>query len=161
VTQCYVSVGSNIDRKFHIDAGLHALEQAFGDLIVSSIYETEPVGFSGDPFYNLVIGFDTDNDVKTVAQKLREIEIAHGRLSDSKKFSSRKLDLDLILFGKLVVDDGNLQIPRSDIEKYAFVLEPLAEIAPALKHPVLNMSYLDLSQKMRLDSINNQKIIKL
>jgi 2-amino-4-hydroxy-6-hydroxymethyldihydropteridine diphosphokinase len=161
VTRCYISIGSNIDREKHIAAGLQALEQTFGKLIVSSIYETEAVGFCGDPFFNLVVGFDSGLDVKTVAKKLREIEVDLGRLPDSKKFSARTLDLDLILYGELILNEGNLQIPRSDIERYAFVLEPLAEIAPALKHPVLQISYEELRQKIARDGLQQQRITKL
>ena len=160
MTQVYISIGSNIDREKYIVAGLKALEQTFGDLTASSIYESEPVGFSGDAFYNLVVGFDTELDVFTVAQKLREIEVANGRLADSKKFSARKLDLDLILFGNLIVNEGSLQLPRTDILCYAFVLEPLAEIAPMLKHPVLNLSYAELWQAMSLKKVSQRRINK-
>jgi 2-amino-4-hydroxy-6-hydroxymethyldihydropteridine diphosphokinase len=83
----YISIGSNIDKERNIAAGLKALEQTFGNLIVSSVYESDPVGFSGDAFYNLVVGFDAGLSVKTVAKILRDIEFAHGRLPDSKKFS--------------------------------------------------------------------------
>ncbi len=158
MTHCYVSIGSNIERETNITSGLNALEKQFGNLTVSSIYESEPVGFSGDVFYNLVVRFNTDWDVKTVATWLREIEIAHGRTPDSKKFSSRKLDLDLILFGDLIIDDNSIQLPRKDIETYAFVLEPLAEIAPTLKHPVLHLSYAELWQKMAKDGIRQRRI---
>jgi 2-amino-4-hydroxy-6-hydroxymethyldihydropteridine diphosphokinase len=161
VTRGYIGIGSNIDKDRNIAAGLKALEQTFGNLIVSSVYESDPVGFSGDVFYNLVVGFDSGLDVKTVAEKLREIEFAHGRLPDSKKFSARSLDLDLMLFGDVVVNDGKLQIPRPDIERYAFVLEPLAEIAPTLKHPVLQLNYAELWQKMPKLGLQQRRIDKL
>jgi 2-amino-4-hydroxy-6-hydroxymethyldihydropteridine diphosphokinase len=161
VTRGYISIGSNIDRERNIAAGLQALERNFGDLIVSSVYESEPVGFSGDAFYNLVVGFNSGLDVRTVAQKLRDIEMANGRLPDSKKFSARTLDLDLILYGDLIVNEGDFQIPRTDIERYAFVLEPLAEIAPTLMHPVLCMNYAELWQKMPKDGIFQEKVGQL
>jgi 2-amino-4-hydroxy-6-hydroxymethyldihydropteridine diphosphokinase len=158
MTRVYVSIGSNIERETYIALGLNSLEQVFGSLTVSSYYESEPVGFNGDVFYNLVVGFETDLDVDTVAKKLREIEVTHGRTPDSKKFSSRKLDLDLILYGDLIRDDGSIQLPRSDIERYAFVLEPLAEIAPTLEHPILNITYADLWEQMPKDSILQRRI---
>ncbi len=154
----YISIGSNIDRDKHITAGLLALEQQFGKLIISSLYESEPVGFSGENFYNLVVGFDSESDVNRVAQQLRQIEIANGRTPDSKKFSARTLDLDLILYGNLIINDGKLQIPRNEIERYLFVLEPLAEIAPTLKHPVHNLSYSDLWQKMDKTNTKQRRI---
>jgi len=147
VTRGYISIGSNIDKDKHILASLLALEQAFGKLTVSSIYESEPVGFTGDTFYNLVVAFDSDLDVKAVAKQLRQIELDNGRKRDSQKFSARTLDLDLILYGDLIFNDGRLQIPRDEIEHYAFVLEPLAEIAPDLKHPVSHLSYGELWNK--------------
>lgn len=158
MTRGYISIGSNIDKEQNIAAGLHLLEQTFGKLIVSSVYESEPVGFFGDAFYNLVVGFNSDLDVKTVAQKLREIEFANGRLPDSKKFSARTLDLDLILYGDLILNDGNLQLPRIDIVRYAFVLEPLAEIAPTLTHPELHLNYAELWQKMPKDELKQQRV---
>ncbi len=157
----YISIGSNIDKEYHIAAGLQTLEQRFGELVLSSIYESDPVGFSGAPFYNMVAGFDTGLDIYEVARNLREIEIDHGRPPDSKKFSSRTLDLDLILYGDLIINEGNLQIPRTEIERYAFVLEPLAEIAPMLVHPVLGLSYAELWQKMPKDGLQQRPINKL
>jgi len=144
VTRGYISIGSNIDKDKHIPASLSALEQVFGELTISSIYETEAVGFTGDVFYNLVVGFDSDLEVKTVAKQLRQIELDNGRTRDSRKFAARTLDLDLILYGDLIINDGRLQIPRDEIEHYAFVLEPLAEIAPDLKHPISQRSYAEL-----------------
>ena len=159
MTRGFISVGSNIEREKNIASGLQALEQAFGKLIVSSVYESEPVGFSGDAFYNLVVGFDSELEVHAVARTLRDIEIAHGRQPDSKKFTSRRLDLDLLLYGDLALNEGNLQIPRSDIECYAFVLEPLAEIAPSLIHPLLKISYRELWEQMPKVDIQQNKII--
>jgi 2-amino-4-hydroxy-6-hydroxymethyldihydropteridine diphosphokinase len=144
VTRGYISIGSNINKDEHVPASLLALEQLFGELMISSIYESEPVGFTGDVFYNLVVGFDSDLEVKVVAKQLRQIELDNGRTRDSRKFAARTLDLDLILYGDLIINDGRLQIPRDEIEHYAFVLEPLAEIAPDLKHPVSHISYAEL-----------------
>ncbi|MCX7101045.1 MAG: 2-amino-4-hydroxy-6-hydroxymethyldihydropteridine diphosphokinase [Methylobacter sp.] len=147
MTKGYISIGSNIDKDVHIPASLIALERIFGKLIISDVYESEPVGFAGDAFYNLVVGFESDLEVKDVARQLRQIELDNGRTRDSQKFSSRTLDLDLILYGDLIINDGRLQIPRDEIEHYAFVLEPLAACAPDLKHPVSHLSYAELWKK--------------
>jgi 2-amino-4-hydroxy-6-hydroxymethyldihydropteridine diphosphokinase len=160
MVRCYVGVGSNIERDKHIASGIAALEQAFGDLIVSSIYESAPVGFVGDPFYNLVVGFDSPLAVEAVADTLREIELVHGRPADSKKFSSRQLDLDLLLYGDLIMQEGKLQLPRPDIERYAFVLEPLAEIAPNAIHPVRNISCEALWRLMPRQGMPQKRIVK-
>ena len=158
MTLGFISIGSNIDREQNIAAGLRSLSEIFGELDISSVYESEPVGFTGDAFYNLVVGFTSDADVKTVAAQLRELEFVHGRTSDSKKFSSRTLDLDLLLFGDSIVNDGKLNIPRDDIVRYAFVLEPLAEIAPHLKHPVLQQSYAQLWADMPKDGLKQWRV---
>lgn len=154
----YISIGSNIDKELHITASLRALEQQFGALIVSSVYESEAVGFSGDAFHNLIVGFDSDLDVKTVAKQLRQIELDNGRTRDSQKFSARTLDLDLILYGDLIISDGRLQIPRDEIEKYAFVLEPLAEIAPTEIHPVSRISYGELWEKFDKTNLKQHRL---
>jgi len=158
VTRGYISIGSNINKDEHIPASLRALEQTFGELTVSSIYESEPVGFTGDVFYNLVVGFDSDLEVKAVAKQLRQIELDNGRTRDSRKFAARTLDLDLILYGDLIVNDGRLQIPRDEIEHYAFVLEPLAEIAPSLQHPVSHISYAELWEQFDKSDLRQKRV---
>lgn len=140
----YISIGSNIDRDVHIPSSLIALKQHFGELILSSIYESAAEGFEGDAFYNLIVGFNSDLTAKDVAKTLRDIELNHGRTRNSQKFSARTLDLDLVLYVDLILSDGRLQIPRDEIERYAFVLEPLAEIAPTLLHPAKHVSYASL-----------------
>lgn len=131
----FVSIGSNIDREVHIRSSLDALRQRYGDLAVSTIYETKAVGFEGDNFYNLAVGFDTDEDVHTVADTLHEIEDTHGRTRQAQRFTSRTLDLDLLLYDDLVLKEPGLQLPRDEITRYAFVLLPLVEIAGNLVHP--------------------------
>ena len=154
----YISVGSNIDKDKHIPASLEALDLHFGNLNISSIYETAPIGFIGDTFYNLIVGFNSQLNVKEVAKILRKIELDNGRTRDSQKFSSRTLDLDLILYDALIINDGRLQIPRDEIERYAFVLEPLAEIAPNLKHPISSLSYADLWKKFDKTNLHQHRI---
>jgi len=154
----YISIGSNIDKDKNILASLQALENLFGQLTISSIYESEPVGFTGDTFYNLVVGFNTELGVKEVAKLLRQIELDNGRTRDSQKFSARTLDLDLILYDDLIFNDGRLQLPRDEIERYAFVLEPLAEIAPTLKHPISHLSYAELWEKFDKTKLKQKRV---
>ncbi|RQM77409.1 2-amino-4-hydroxy-6-hydroxymethyldihydropteridine diphosphokinase [Aeromonas jandaei] len=135
MTTIYISLGSNIERERHIRAGLDALYAAFGELRVSRVFESEAVGFNGRPFYNLVAAAETDLPLVTVCQLLREMEFAHGREPDAKKFAPRTLDLDLLLYGDLVCETP-LVLPRGEILTNAFVLWPLAELAPALRHPI-------------------------
>ncbi|HDO1385099.1 TPA: 2-amino-4-hydroxy-6-hydroxymethyldihydropteridine diphosphokinase [Aeromonas veronii] len=135
MTTIYISLGSNIERDRHIRAGLDALHAEFGELRVSRVFESEAVGFNGRPFYNLVAAAETALPLTTVCQRLRAMEFAHGREPDAKKFAPRTLDLDLLLYGDLVCDTP-LALPRGEVLTNAFVLWPLAELAPTLRHPV-------------------------
>ena len=144
IARVYVSIGSNIEREANIRAGLDALFEHFGNLYCSPVYESVAFGFDGDDFYNLVVGFDTERSVYDVAQCLHDIENSQQRTRDSVKFSSRTLDLDLILYDDLVLNDGRIRLPREDIENYAFVLQPLADIAPKERHPQLGLSYEEM-----------------
>lgn len=146
MTRVYVSIGSNIEREENIRAGVAELRHCFGELLLSSVYESEAVGFAGDPFYNMVAGFDTSETVGSVVRLLRTIEERHGRVRQGPRFSSRTLDIDLLLYGELVLAEGKLQLPRDEITKNAFVLWPLAEIAPEALHPLLKQSYGELWQ---------------
>jgi len=140
----YISIGSNINRETNIRAAIDALRHRYGHLLLSRVFESESVGFQGENFYNLVAGFDTDESVHEVIHTLHHIEQFCGRSRQGPRFGSRVLDLDLLLYGDLVVNEPGLQLPRNDILKYAFVLQPLAEIAPHLRHPVVGKCYADL-----------------
>ena len=140
----YVSIGSNIEPAQHVRLAVAALQGRYGELIISSVYESESVGFAGENFLNLVVGFDTAQSVDEVNKSLHHIEDEQGRDRSGPRFSSRRVDLDLLLYDDLVVDEQGLQIPRDEILKRAFVLWPLAEVAPDLVHPVDKKSYATL-----------------
>ena len=137
----YISIGSNIERETHIRAGVSALETRYGELAISTVYESRAVGFEGDDFYNLVVGFETGEPVETVEAYLEEVEQANGRVRGQAKFSPRTLDLDLLLYGDLITRREGLTLPRPEIETYAFVLLPLAELAGDLRHPESDQTY--------------------
>lgn len=141
MAKVYVSIGSNVDRERNIASALSMLVREYGQLEQSTTYETQAVGFEGDPFYNLVIGFETDASPRQVAETLRRIEDQHGRHRNGGKFSDRSLDLDLLLHDDLVLDEPDLKIPRPEILEYAFVLRPLAEIAGERKHPLTGFTF--------------------
>jgi len=144
VAWVYISLGSNIDREALTRAGVASLRQYFGELILSSVYRSEAVGFQGEDFYNMVIALQTTEKPERVFQLLRQIEDEHGRDRSGPRFSSRTLDLDLLLYDDLVINKGKLQVPRDEILERAFVLWPLAEIAPNLRHPVVGHTYAEL-----------------
>lgn len=144
MTRVYVSIGTNIDRENNLRAGVAELRARFGELILSSVYESEAVGFAGDPFYNMVAGFDSEEPLEVVVHELHAIEDRHGRRREGPRFSSRTLDIDLLLYGDRVIEQGKVKLPRGEIAKHAFVLWPLAEIAPQTRHPVLGSTYEEL-----------------
>ena len=147
MSKVYVSIGSNIEQEKNIRSCLNSLREHFGNLETSTIYENKAVGFEGDNFYNLVAGFDTGEDVNTVFNILRDIENDHGRDRTSKRFSSRTLDIDLLLYDSLVMQDDRLEIPRDEITKYEFVLRPLAELCGEFRHPKLQRTIAELWQE--------------
>lgn len=142
--QVFVGIGSNIEREKNILAGVDDLRRRFGELTLSTVYESEAVGFDGNNFYNMVAAFNSNESVETISEALHEIEDAHGRTREGPRFSSRTLDIDLLLYGDTIMQQGKLVLPREEITKNAFVLCPMAELAPALPHPLLNQSYAEL-----------------
>ena len=142
----YLGIGSNIDREKNIRAAVSGLTEKFGELLLSSVYESRAYGFEGNNFYNLVAGFDTDLEIRELMDFLRGMEISCGREKQSKQFTPRSIDLDLLLYGDLVQHDNEIDIPRDDINRYAFVLCPLAQIAPLKKHPESGETFLSLWQ---------------
>jgi 2-amino-4-hydroxy-6-hydroxymethyldihydropteridine diphosphokinase len=144
MARIFVGIGSNIDRARNLEAGIRALRQAFGALTVSTVYESEAVGFSGGNFLNLVAAFDSDAPPEQVAATLHAIEQRFGRDPNAPRFGPRTLDLDLLLYNQLVRDDGGIRVPRDDVTRYAFVLRPLAEMAPELRHPVTGRRFADI-----------------
>ena len=163
MAQIYISLGSNIEREHNVKQGLIALastfELGFEQLSLSALFECEAIGFDGPLFYNMVIGIECHHSVVAVANMLREIEFSHGRDYGAKKFSPRTLDLDLLLYDDLIIEQP-AQLPRNEITKNAFVLWPLSQIAPELVHPILKQSYADLWQNydhasQNLNIVNN------
>lgn len=144
MAKVYLSLGSNIERERYIKAGLDALKKSFGELTLSPVYESESVGFEGDAFYNLVVALETDLSVETLNLRIKKIEDENGRSRSGPRFSSRTLDIDILTVGNLSGDIDGVQLPRDEIEKNAFVLLPLSDIAADEIHPVLNISYGDM-----------------
>lgn len=131
----FLGIGSNIDRYRHIDAALSMLTQALGTLHVSSVYESDAVGFSGNPFLNLVVGCTTSLHLSELIHLLKTVEDKNGRVRTGPKFSDRTLDIDVLIYGNCVGRHAGILLPRPEILEQAHVLRPLAEIAEDLHLP--------------------------
>jgi 2-amino-4-hydroxy-6-hydroxymethyldihydropteridine diphosphokinase len=159
MARVFISIGSNIDRETNIRRAVVALREHYGDLARSPIYETSAVGFDGDPFYNLVLAFETDDPPEAVRDRLRRIEAESGRQREGvPRFSARTLDLDMILCGDLIRHDADIDVPAPDIERYPFVLKPLAELAPQARHPERKRTFAELWRTARLAEIPMRRI---
>lgn len=139
--EVFVGCGSNIDARQNLRWALSELERHFGRLRVSRAYQSPAFGFVGPDFLNMVVGFDTESEADAVEAALSALENARGRAAGDRS-GSRTLDLDLLLLGDRV--DAARRLPRDDILRYPFVLAPLAELAPALIHPVTGAAIADV-----------------
>lgn len=154
----FVSIGSNIEREKHIRAGVNALIENFDNIVLSNVYEADAVGFDGHAFLNLMASFETALSPTKLDALLDRIEKANGRTPEQKKFNPRTLDLDLVLYDDFISQNPDLEIPRDEITRYAFVLEPLTEIAGDLCHPVLGTSYTALWRDFNKQGVVQKRI---
>lgn len=138
-TAC-LSLGSNVDPARHIAIAFAALRERFGDIRASAAYRTPAVGFDGADFVNAAAVIESDLDVLVLNDWLHALEDAHGRDRSGPRFGDRTLDIDIVLFDALVcTGPGNLRLPRGEL-RHAFVLRPLAEIAPDIIEPTSGRS---------------------
>ena len=143
----YLGLGSNVDAFSNIRSGIDRLKQEFGETELSPVYRSPAMGFDGDDFLNLVARIKTDLAPLPLKNLLAEIENQHGRRRDVPRFSDRSLDIDILLFNDLVLISPLLEIPRKEILTSAHVLKPLADLAPAVVHPVLQLETQRLWQE--------------
>ena len=136
----YLGLGSNIDAEQNLRRGIDELRRRFGSLTISATYRSRAFGFDGDDFLNLVVGLECELSPEAIEDNIEEIHALVGRRRSAEKFVPRLLDIDLLLYDDLVRESPKPQLPRSDILEYSFVLRPLAEIAPELRHPVTGRS---------------------
>lgn len=142
----YVAAGSNVEPEKYLSIALRALAATFGPLTLSPAYRNQAVGFSGADFINLVVAFRTDDEVAAVREQLQKIEAACDRPPDAPKWAARTMDLDILLFGDRVSSEPGLIIPRPDLLKRPYMLRPMADIAPDVRHPVVGKTMRELWQ---------------
>ncbi|HEY0661328.1 MAG TPA: 2-amino-4-hydroxy-6-hydroxymethyldihydropteridine diphosphokinase [Lysobacter sp.] len=135
MAKAYLSLGSNLDPEANLRSAIVALRERFGEVLLSPVYRTRAVGFDGADFLNAAAIIDTDLDPHALNGWLHALEDAHGRDRSGPRFGDRTLDIDIVLFDDRVLEGaGNLRIPRPEL-KHAFVLQPLADIAPDMVVP--------------------------
>jgi 2-amino-4-hydroxy-6-hydroxymethyldihydropteridine diphosphokinase len=144
MTRVFVAAGSNIDPLGSLRRALDALEHRFGALQISSAYQNTAVGFAGPDFVNLAVGFDTDLDLHALIAELRRIEMVCGREPGAPKWSSRAMDLDILLFGDLIHEEPSIKLPRPCLLRRAYMLGPMAEIAAEVRHPTAGVTIGEL-----------------
>jgi 2-amino-4-hydroxy-6-hydroxymethyldihydropteridine diphosphokinase len=144
MARAYLSLGSNVEPQRYLPAAIVALRERFGDIAVSPAYRSKSVGFDGADFVNLAVGLDTDLSPEALNGWLHALEDRHGRRRDVPRYADRTLDVDIVFYDTLVLDGpGHLQIPRKELQ-HAFVLRPIADIAPTFRHPLSGLSMAEL-----------------
>jgi len=140
MTTALLSLGSNLQPQKHLHAAVEALRARVGPIAVAPAYRTAAVGFDGPDFLNNAVAIQTDLPLQTLDDWLHALEDAHGRDRSGPRFSDRTLDIDVVFYGDLIVEGpGHLRIPRPEL-KHAFVLKPLADIAPEFRDPVSGLT---------------------
>ena len=150
-TTVYLSLGSNLgDRAENLNAAIGRLRACGEVAAVSAFYETEPVEFTAQPwFLNCVVKLETEQAPRQLLAGILEIEQRLGRRRDQHK-GPRSIDIDIVLFGDIVLDAPGLTIPHPAMQERRFVLEPLAEIAPQVRHPVFQRTIRQLRDAVPL-----------
>ena len=149
MTPIFLGLGSNIEREQRLVAGLDALAEFVRDLRCSPVFESRPVGIKSGNFYNLVVSGYTELSLHELDRRLKFIEADNGRYAPERK--GLPLDIDVLLYDGLVGSFDGLELPRAEILKNAFVLWPLALLAPQLQHPVDGRSFAELWASAQID----------
>jgi len=148
MSHVYVSLGSNVDRQVNIVKAVRAMRAVFDEIQISPVYSSTAVGFDGDDFLNLVVGFETSDPVQQVVASFRQIEDDLGRDRSKPRYSPRPIDLDILIYDNLILDETGIQIPRREILKSSFVLKPLQDLIPDYLHPESGISFGELWRSM-------------
>lgn len=154
LTTAYISLGSNLGRK------VKAIEKAVGMLkrlphsrltSLSSLYETSPVDMKGDSFLNAVAEIETTLTPRVLMEALLDVETVMGRKREHQKVEARHIDLDLLIFGEVIIAEDDLTIPHPRMLQRRFVMEPLAEMTPGLRVPLTGITVSEVAKKLKRD----------
>ncbi|MBL6966020.1 MAG: 2-amino-4-hydroxy-6-hydroxymethyldihydropteridine diphosphokinase [Anaerolineales bacterium] len=153
----YLALGTNLgDRVLNLQAARDALPPTVSLVASSPVYETPPWGVSDQPaFLNQVVHIETELSPLGLLDYLKDLEIRLGR-EPSIRYGPRQIDLDILFYGQQIISDENLTIPHARLHERAFVLVPLADLAPEFRHPRLGESVLEMLAK--LDTTGVEKI---
>ena len=143
----YVAVGSNVEPERNLALAARELRRNFPDVGFSPWYRNRAVGFEGEDFINFVAGFTTELPVDELLARLHAIEALCGRPREAPRWAPRTMDLDVLLYGDLICNEPRLKLPRPDLLKRAFMLGPLAALAPDLVHPTEKVTIGELWQR--------------
>jgi 2-amino-4-hydroxy-6-hydroxymethyldihydropteridine diphosphokinase len=160
-TPVYVAAGSNVAPRENLRRALDVLDRHFATLTVSRAYANAAVGFEGDDFINLVVGFRTRLTVREVIERLHEAEAACGREREAPKWAPRTMDLDILLYGDAVCTEPGLTLPRPDLLRRPYMLGPAAEIAPAVVHPLEHRTLGELWRDMQATQSHEMRAVEL
>ena len=140
----FVAAGSNVEPESALRTALDALARIYGPLRISPAYRNKAVGFEGDDFINLVVGFTTSDPLTEVRCNLQQVEALCGRPPNAPKWAPRTMDLDILLYGDTVSTEPGLLLPRPDLIKRPYMLKPMADVAPEVVHPTLKRTMKQL-----------------
>lgn len=143
----FVAVGSNVQPERHLATAMREMTRTWPDVRFSSAYQNTAVGFDGPDFINLVAGFTTALPLAQVIARLHDIEAQCHRPRSAPKWAPRSLDLDVLLYGDLLAETPAYRLPRPDLVKRAYMLGPMAELAPEVRHPTLGLTIGELWQQ--------------
>ena len=148
----FVAAGSNIEPERNLALAARELEGAFSDTRFSPWYRNRAVGFEGADFINFVTGFGSPLPLRAVVARLRHIEALCGREPGAPRWAPRSMDLDVLLYGDQVVEEPGLTVPRPDLLRRAYMLGPLADLAPDLVHPTAHATIGELWSRFDQDA---------
>ncbi len=135
MARVYLGLGSNIEPAHNLRLAIAELRRRFGRLELSPVYSGPAIGFDGDDFLNMVVALRTGLEPGAILEEIEDIHRSARRGRSGRGLRPRTIDIDLLLYDDLVIDEPDWCLPRSDVLEYAFVLRPLAELAPELVHP--------------------------